>query len=183
MGYHDKKIIRLDNRDYSWSGDYFVTICTQLRECYLGEIINKQMVLSAVGGIAKESWMNIPNHFKNVILGPFVVMPNHMHGIITINNTIVHQKEENLQVGNKFKDQISNIKLNKFSRPVTGSLSVIISNFKSSVTRWCNKNKHAYFAWQPRFHERVIRDSSEYDRISQYIHENTSHWDDDEYRH
>ena len=75
---------RLQNWDYSWNAPYFVTICTAKRECYFGDIVNREMHLSDIGKIAQKFWLEIPNHFPFVILDAFVVMPNHVHGIIII---------------------------------------------------------------------------------------------------
>jgi len=71
-----------------WSGAYFITICTQNRECYFGEIKNKKMILSPTGAIADVLWYEIKNHVKNIELGEFVVMPNHIHGILILNGNV-----------------------------------------------------------------------------------------------
>ena len=73
--------------DYGWNAAYFVTICTQNRECWFGEISDGVMALSAMGHIANSCWHEIPNHFPFVELGVHVVMPNHVHGIVIINKT------------------------------------------------------------------------------------------------
>ena len=76
---------RLPNYDYSANGFYFVTICTHKKHCYFGKIVNAQMQLSQVGKIAQKHWQEIPNHFDGVYIDKYVVMPNHVHGIIVIN--------------------------------------------------------------------------------------------------
>ncbi len=73
---------RLKGWDYSSPGYYFITICTKDRECFFGEIIKEKMYLSEIGEIAHRYWAEIPNHFNNVVLDEFVIMPNHVHGII-----------------------------------------------------------------------------------------------------
>ena len=78
---------RLQNWDYRWNAAYFVTICTKNRDHYFGEITNGEMNLSGIGIIADIMWYEIKNHAKNVELDAFVVMPNHIHGIIIINNS------------------------------------------------------------------------------------------------
>ncbi|CAM4237786.1 hypothetical protein [Gillisia limnaea] len=75
---------RLKTWDYGWNGAYFVSICTQSRECFFGNISDGKMHLSEIGEIAHNFWIEIPNHFPFVKLGEFIVMPNHMHGIIII---------------------------------------------------------------------------------------------------
>lgn len=76
---------RLQNWDYGSNALYFVTICTAHRECYFGKIVNGKMILSEIGNIANQFWFEIPIHFPFVVLDEFVVMPNHVHGIIVIN--------------------------------------------------------------------------------------------------
>ncbi len=76
---------RLSNYDYSGNGCYFVTICTHQKHCYFGDIVNAQMQLSQVGKIAHKHWQDIPNHFDGVDIDQYVIMPNHIHGIIVIN--------------------------------------------------------------------------------------------------
>ena len=79
------KSTRLPNYDYSSNGYYFVTICTQKKFCYFGQIVKSQMQLSQVGKIAQKHWQEIPQHFDGVYIDEYVIMPNHVHGIIVIN--------------------------------------------------------------------------------------------------
>lgn len=87
--------IRLQNWDYGWRGKYFVTICTSGREHSFGEIINDKMQLSPVGVIADVLWHELKNHFDNIELDAFVVMPNHIHGIVAITEYIGKTENEN----------------------------------------------------------------------------------------
>src|SRR4030095_4177746 len=80
---HHRKSIRLKDYDYTQLGAYFVTICTQNRECLFGGIFNGEMELNEKGQIVGECWKFIPNHFSGVELDEYVIMPNHFHGIIT----------------------------------------------------------------------------------------------------
>lgn len=92
--YHkNRKIIRLQTWDYRWAGSYFITICTQNREHYFGEIIDGKMQLSHIGVIADIFWHEIKNRAKNVELGEFIVMPNHVHGILIL-------KDNNVEIDN-----------------------------------------------------------------------------------
>jgi REP element-mobilizing transposase RayT len=77
--------IRLKNYDYSQNGCYFVTICTKDKQKYFGNIENEKMVLNEIGEIVEKFWLEIPKHFPSVVLDEFVIMPNHVHGIIIIN--------------------------------------------------------------------------------------------------
>ena len=81
---HHRKSIRLKGYDYSQNGLYFITICTYNRECLFGEIIDKKMILNDAGKIANECWLKIPEHFPDAVLHEYVVMPNHVHGIIEL---------------------------------------------------------------------------------------------------
>jgi REP element-mobilizing transposase RayT len=86
LGTHDRKSIRLKKYDYSSPGEYFITICTHNRECILGEIVGDKMQLSLIGKVVQECWEKIPRHFSNVETDAFIIMPNHVHGIIIIND-------------------------------------------------------------------------------------------------
>jgi putative transposase len=88
---HHRRSIRLKGYDYTQSGGYFITIMTYQRDCKFGNIVNKKMQLNALGVIVEECWRAIPDHFPNVELGAYVIMPNHVHGIIVINNTEIRR--------------------------------------------------------------------------------------------
>ena len=83
---HCRKSIRLKDYDYSQPGEYFVTICTHSHECILGKIIQGEMQLNIVGKIAEKCWREIPKHFQNVELDEYVIMPNHIRGIIILHD-------------------------------------------------------------------------------------------------
>jgi REP element-mobilizing transposase RayT len=165
---HHRRSIRLRDYDYSSGGYYFVTICTHGRICYFGDIHDAAVSLSPVGEIAHQYWQDIPVHFDNVDIDEFIIMPNHIHGIIIINDDTVGARHGMpLQQTNKFGVSIPN------------SLSVIINQYKSSLTRWCNQNDHP-FAWQRNYHEHIIRDDADLDRIREYIINNPMNWENDE---
>ena len=85
---------RLQNWDYGWNALYFITICTQNRELFFGEIINHKMQLSEIGELSKKYWFEIPEKFSFIKLDEFVVMPNHIHGIIEIAKTDNKQNDQ-----------------------------------------------------------------------------------------
>jgi len=150
----------LQSWDYPWNGAYFVTICTQNRECFFGDIFEGKMRLSETGKIAHKFWIEIPNHFPFVKLGEFVVMPNHVHGIVIIENKI---ETPNLGVSTK----------NEKWKP--GNLGVIINQYKRICT--INARKiNSRFGWQTRFHDSIIRDYLALNRVSNYIIGNPSKW-------
>ena len=160
--------IRLPNYDYSSNGYYFVTICTHKKFCYFGQIVKSQMQLSQVGKIAQKHWQEIPQHFDGVYLDEYVIMPNHVHGIIVIN------RPNNVETRN-----FASLQPNKFAPLKPGSLQTIIHAYKSSVTRWCRKNGDDDFRWQSRFYEHIIRDETALNNIRRYIINNPAKWSED----
>ena len=123
---HHRRSIRLKGYDYSQSGAYFVTICTQNRACVLGEAVEGEIPLSPVGQIASECWLEVPKHFPNVELDVYVVMPNHVHGILIIHPLVGVQHVEPLL-------------RNEFQHIIPQSIGSIIRQYKSSVTRLCRE--------------------------------------------
>ena len=160
--------IRLPNRDYAANGYYFVTICTHKKHCYFGKITNNQMKLSQVGRIAQKHWQEIPNHFNHVYIDAYVIMPNHLHGII-----IIDRPTQKLNLSSQPTDT------NKFAPLKSGSLSAVIQAYKASVTRWCRKNDDDIFRWQSRFYEHIIRNARSLENIRTYIINNPVKWSED----
>ena len=194
---------RLQKWDYGWNAPYFVTICTAHRVCYFGDIRDREMILSDIGEIVVDQWLKTPvvRPDMNLILDEFVVMPNHFHGIIIIGQNDYNHHE--LQYRDDCRDAmhgVSTVKTvktinndviantnvnpnpnpnNRFG-PQIKNLPSIIRGFKSAVT--INARKiNIDFAWQPRFHEHIIRDQKSYKRIRNYIIENPGNWRDDDF--
>jgi putative transposase len=182
--YRERKNIRLKNWDYASEGWYFVTICTKEKECFFGGIMDGQMQLSEIGEQAKLFWEEIPQHFSQVELDEYEIMPNHVHGMIGIRKIdgggagISIGNPHDTWLGNVCGDVIrdvacnvpnninpSNPKKNEHMAsisPKTGSLSTIVRSFKSALTNWCNKNNQSHFAWQSRFHDHIVRKEDEF---------------------
>jgi putative transposase len=167
------KSARLPGWDYSSPGFYFVTICTQNFQPYFGEVVDVRVELSEIGICAHTCWAEIPEHFSNIRLDEFVIMPNHVHGIVIIEKTVETLHATSLQ---ERKEKMSNIS------PKPGSLSAIVRSYKSAVTRWARKNGHPNFAWQPRFFDHIIRNDESLYEIRRYIRNNPLEWDLD-YEH
>ncbi|WP_321372554.1 transposase [uncultured Draconibacterium sp.] len=160
---------RLQNWDYGSNAAYFVTICTQGREHYFGDIVNGEMQLSPIGKLAEKYWMEIPQHFPFVQLNAFVVMPNHVHGIIVI--------DRNDDIN---RDAVQTPKLG-VSTWKSGTLGVIINQYKRAVTINARKiNPH--FAWQSRYHDHIIRNDESFERICNYILSNPENWYEDRHK-
>ena len=152
--------------DYSQPGAYFVTVVTQDRNLLFGQIVEGGMVLNEVGRMVKGVWMAIPDHFPNVELGEFVIMLNHIHGIIFITVEATHASP-----------------LPRISKgPMPGSIGAIIGSFKSAATRSFHKiqNSHENSLWQRNHYEHVIRDERDYQAINEYILANPINWEEDE---
>lgn len=179
---------RLKNWDYSSNAAYFITICTKDRMPYFGEVVNGEMHLSEIGQLAHRFWAEIPQHFPFVQLDAFVIMPNHTHGIIIIDNPdhIPHNVETlqcNVSTGDdddmNTDKKSANIQMQKIS-PKSGSISTIIRSFKSVTTKHA-REIHADFEWQSRFHDHIIRDEKSFHTIRQYIIDNPLKWQDDKF--
>ncbi|MEO7175581.1 MAG: transposase [Saprospiraceae bacterium] len=169
---------RIQNWDYGWEAAYYVTIITKGRKCLFGEIVNSEMLLSDIGSVANSLWFDIINHETNIELGDFVVMPNHLHGIIIINGDMNatdyigrFQSSYNITTPESTGEK-------RFQNPGKGSLSTIIGSYKSAVTRQCHRLGYD-FAWLPRFYERIIKDEVAFQNISNYIKNNPQNWQDD----
>ncbi len=175
-----RKHIRLRNFDYSSQAWYFITICTKNRKHSFGEIEDKQMLLSAIGEQAELYWNEIPEHFPHIELGEFIIMPNHIHGIIGIVDSPQSAAVRTRHVVSQRVSQPNNT--NQFGKTIAGSVSAIIGQFKSTLTRWSRKNDYDDFAWQGRFHDHIIRTDSAFERISDYIKNNPTNWGKDKFR-
>lgn len=181
---------RLKNWDYSSNGMYFITICTGNREHFFGEIVNDEMFLNDVGKIANQCWSEIPEHFQNVELGEFVIMPNHVHGIIIIDKpgAIVETLHATSlptppKPPGQSKSRPAIVHKNELMAeisPKPNSVSAIIRSFKSAVTR-LSKPLCEKFEWQTRFHDHIIRTNDDFIRISNYIVNNPANWKEDKF--
>ena len=172
---------RLQNWDYGWNGSYFITICTKNRKYYFGEIHDGIMYLSEAGKFADQFWYEIPEHFQFIELGEFVVMPNHIHGILIIN------KNENTETRNVETRHVEtwhalSLQIGKarFQNQGKNTISSIIGSYKSAVTKNARKI-FPDFGWQTRFHDHIIRDEKSYNRICEYIKNNPANWKDDKF--
>ncbi|RXQ88490.1 transposase [Ancylomarina salipaludis] len=173
---------RLPGWDYGWNAAYFVTICTHGRKHYFGDIVNEEMQLSDIGHLAHKYWSEIPNHFPFVELDVFVVMPNHVHGIVIIN-------KPNDECHDERYVETSNLGVSTLGVSATrmasnawqpGSLGVIINQYKRICT--INARKiHADFAWQSRYYDHIIRNDESLCRIRNYIKNNPLKWMKDKF--
>ena len=169
-------------------GIYFVTMCTAERLHFFGEIKDAQMYLSDVGRIAHDNFANVTAHYPYAEIPLFTVMPNHIHAIIVIDGNEYDNKSltsvktmctSSLQPPQqRWKTDVVNDKMRSISHK-RGALSVVISGLKRAVTCYAHENGIP-FAWQPRFHDRIVRNQDELNRIAEYIDTNVTKWDKDE---
>ncbi len=161
---HNRRSIRLKGYDYTQPGGYFITMVTFQRECLFGDISDGKMKLSTWGHMADECWRAIPDHFPHVDLGTYVIMPNHVHGII-----IIHGRDTKFRVPT----------IEQFGKPVPGSIPTIIRTYKAAVTRHIGREFDASHLWQRNYFEHVIRHDNDYQRIHDYILNNPAKWSED----
>lgn len=169
---------RLQTWDYSNNGAYFITICTQNRHHFFGNIQNQEMQLSEIGKLAEKFWYEIPNHFSMIELGNFVVMPNHVHGILIIDKPNDESFVETRQCLVSTVETNSIIGSSRFQNQGKNTISSIVGSYKSIVTKM-SRQINPNFAWQSRFHDHIIRNSKSFDTIQNYIEQNPLKWKED----
>ncbi|MEW6536140.1 MAG: transposase [Candidatus Auribacterota bacterium] len=159
---NQRKINRLSQYDYSKNGYYFVTICTRNKTKYFGQIVNGEMHLNRYGTIAENVWIQIPQHYDGVALDEFVIMPNHIHGIIAISTDRIESQD---------------VRTAHY-----GSLSNIIGAYKSLCTKKFRKfDADADSIWLRSFYDHVVRNDESLHEIREYIRLNPLKWDLDEH--
>jgi REP element-mobilizing transposase RayT len=173
---------RLNGWDYSSNAHYFVTICTKSWICFFGEVIDGTMNLSTIGEIAAEEWQKTEQIRPNVRLDEWVIMPNHIHGIIVIENEIA--TESNDKRNTIVETSRWDVSKTRHRRASTGqllpnSLSSIIGQFKSVCTKRIRKYELPKFAWQPRFYDHIIRSEESLNKAREYIRNNPLKWESD----
>ena len=147
-----RRSIRLRDYDYSNAGAYFVTICTYHRQCALSEVVGETIVMNPVGEAIAQIWQSLPERFPNIEIDAWVIMPNHLHGVVGIT------------------DRAS-------SKP----LGQLIGAFKVLSTRRANAIRRTVRAmlWQRNYYEHVVRTEADLERIREYIAMNPARWSDD----
>jgi len=168
-----RRSIRLKGYDYASQGAYFVTIVTQGRERLFGEIVNGAMHVNEAGRIIERCWLDVPRHFPHAALDAYVVMPNHVHGIIVITDTAGAKNDD---VGAK---NLSPLPIRSAMRSPSRSVGSIVRGFKIGVTKWFRGNTNVYTVWQRNYYEHIIRDDAALDRIREYIRDNPIRWASD----
>jgi REP element-mobilizing transposase RayT len=171
MKTYNRRAIRLQGYDYTQSGAYFVTICTHDRARLFGEVVDGAMALSRAGEIAQARWFALPHHHPNIELDAFVVMPNHIHGIvINVGTGRALSTESALSIG-----------VDNAGVVPTVSLGTVIGSYKSGVTRRIREDRQQpeLPIWQSRYYDHIIRNEQDLNRIRQYIDANPASWEAD----
>lgn len=199
---HHRKSIRLLGYDYAQSGLYFITLVVYKRVCLFGEIVgannyspvliegndsspvlnganNYSPILSEIGKIANACWLEIPKHYPNTVLHEYVIMPNHIHGIIEIiganNHSTVDGANNNSPVLNGENNHSP-----EWKSP-SKTIGSIVRGFKIGVTKWVRENTDIETLWQRNYYEHIIRNQQSYDTISNYILNNPKKWAEDKF--
>ena len=174
------KSVRHPYWDYSDNAYYFITICTRSKINYFGRARNNDILLSGIGEIVKKFWNSIPEHFDWIRLDEYIIMPDHLHGIIVINKksipaktvletteSVVSTGSDNEPVNQKHKNTIQ-----------PGSLGAIIGQFKRICTIRAREIDHE-FAWQTGYYDRIIRTKVDLENTRKYIIENPNNYVED----
>ncbi len=163
---------RLPGRDYT-RGSYLITICTKNRECHFGFIRHGIMCLSWIGSIVADEWQKTAVIRPNVRLDAWVVMPNHVHMIVGIRPT------ERVGVTRVVETPWHGVSTTAGTGWKSGCLGAIIGQFKIACTKRIRTHGNTSFAWQPRFHDRIIRHDADLPKIRAYIVRNPAMWERD----
>ena len=178
---HHRRSIRLKGYDYSQEGAYYVTIVTWQREFLFGDIVNQEMMLSPYGEIVQKWWEEIPVHFSNVETGAFVIMPNHVHGVIYI----LDERRGTVSVPH---DNVTQYALGGETPPLRAfdgipTLGQIVAYFKYQSTKEMNKVENTGTVtkfWQRNYYEHIIRNEKDLQNKTDYIEANPRLWNEDD---
>ncbi|ALM48395.1 hypothetical protein AMR72_05475 [Flavobacterium psychrophilum] len=188
---------RLPNWDYASNAVYFITICTYAKQHFFGTIVDSTMKFSEEGKIAKSYILQIPKLFSYTEIDAFVIMPNHIHILLVLNNLTSPSEKLNHQISQKgiidediFIDvrqtpqyNVATEEKNEFMSkisPKKGSVSTIIRSYKSAVSKEVRKI-NPDFSWQERFHDHIVRNHVSYQKIKYYIINNPKNWINDKF--
>lgn len=193
-----RRSIRLRGYDYTLAGAYFLTICSRDRDCIFADIEDSVAQLTPVGEVVASCWEAIPSHFPPAALDFYIIMPNHLHGIVVIDDRGKPGAE-----AMKPEDTACRVPTDghaeQFGKPVANSIPTIVRSFKSAVTKSINDDPgtaeacRAFLAdrlglvppgripslWQSRYYEHIIRNDRDLDEIRAYITSNPARWVED----
>ncbi len=203
---HHRRSIRLKGYDYALPGAYFVTICCANRACLFGEVVDGEMILNPEGQVARREWQRLARRFPLADFFDFVVMPNHVHGIIVIRDVISHTGAEQAQApglpqftpapgehngapGTGMQEDLnpthrlgSPLRLDNRPNVAAGSLGAIVRAYKSASAYRIHAQRGASRSavWQRNYYEHIIRNEADWRRIAAYIQANPLGWTEDQ---
>ena len=159
MDFYGSRCPRLRGYDYAQPGAYFITVCTYQRECLLANVVDGAMILNLPGRLVHEAWLGLPDHYPHVGLDVFVIMPNHLHGIIVFSG-------DGVEAGLKPASTVRH------------ALPEVVRGFKTFSSRRINawRQTPGTPVWQRNYYEHVIRNERELDKIREYIATNPLRW-------
>jgi len=193
---HHRRSIRLQGYDYSQNGAYFITLCTHNRECLFGQIQNGQMILNEYGKMVEQCWNNLSNHYDNIELDAYVIMPNHFHGIILITDNVDNVDNvraiRELPIHELPRQRKHELPIHELPRQQQKQrqqqrrkmlLPKIVGRFKTNSAKQINqmRNTPGISVWQRNYYEHIIRDEKSLENIRNYIINNPAKWQDDDY--
>jgi putative transposase len=172
---HRRNSNRLIGYDYTQPGAYFVTIVTHEHDCLFGEVINGKMILNPSGKIANSQWVRLSDRFKSTDFLGFVIMPNHVHGLIFMKGAGDNPQGD--------YEQLSSLRPYPGTFVVPGSLGAIVRAYKASVSLRINNLRCPKITpiWQRNYYDHIVRDEHEFENIWNYIEANPSKWDSDRF--
>jgi putative transposase len=162
-----RRSIRLKGYDYAKEGVYFVTICTHNHALLFGQVVEGKIIINEWGKMAEQFWKAIPAHFPNTELDEFVIMPNHVHGIVILKAPV---GAKNISL---FQSQP------KQQSCAIGTIGSIVRGFKIGLTKWARLRNYQNPVWQRNYYDHVIRDEADLNRTREYINTNPDRWEED----
>ena len=191
---HNRRSIRLNGYDYTTPGAYFITVCTFQRESLFGEVVDGAVKLNDLGKIVNHAWHDLPNHYSHVIMDQFCIMPNHIHGIIILNDHIRNtggsetrpyknsRTDKNTHPDNYTQPYNNTRSFNSHPHPDKHhGLPEIVRAFKSFSSRRINEllESPGVPTWQRNYYDHIIRDEHELRAVQDYVLSNPLNWESD----
>ncbi|UBF23688.1 transposase [Kovacikia minuta CCNUW1] len=177
---HHRRSIRLQGYDYASAGMYFVAICTYQRQCLFGAVVDGEMQLNDDGRMVSDEWIRSRNIRQEIDFDAWVIMPNHIHGIVVIYPPNLSQHS----VGAHGRAPLQNVAPQRFGIAYRKprSLSSFIAGFKSAATKQINmmRNAPGTPVWQRNYYEHIVRNEESLQHLRQYIHNNPLSWQEDQ---
>lgn len=201
-GVQRRRSTRLARYDYATVAAYFVTLCTWNRTCLFGDVVEGIMQLSTAGMVAERLWRTVPDHFSSVMLDAFVVMPNHVHGILMLGESKSEERQEDRAthadgaVQDRARQEDRLLRENRATHasplregaggrprgPARRSLGAIVGSYKAATSRLIHAaaGSPGMPLWQRNYHDHIIRDEADLERVRRYIEANPARWAEDD---